>query len=228
MNKHLKSSLAVAVLATGMNAFADVGLFEWGINKDGVITGIGDPLPAGSTFDESTGLGTVRLSFTTAGVHSGVLFVDHELSEAANTFFNELGTTSVGAPAAGQSWEIDEPGFSASPGDIFDNFLADTLDNTVGKPDPDDVSMAMGWSLVLAPGETALVEFLISTLPPAAGFYLRQIDPDSQESIYFSSSLTIRGDDNNGVIPEGQTVVAAAALGLLAAGQLWRRRHARA
>lgn len=88
--------------------------------------------------------------------------------------------------------------------------------------------MAMGWSVALAPGETTLMEFLISTLQPAAGFYLRQIDPDSQESIYFSSSLTIRNDNNPGVIPEGQTVVAAAALGLLAAGSLWRRRHARA
>lgn len=101
MNQHLKRGLAVAVLTTGMSGFADVGLFEWGINKDGVITGVGDPLPAGSTFDTTTGLGTVRLSFTGAGVHSGVLYINHELSENVNTFFNELGTT-LGAPTAGR------------------------------------------------------------------------------------------------------------------------------
>src|SRR5262245_35175251 len=87
---------------------ADISLAEFALNKDGAIsTGT---VPPGSFFDTSTGLGLLRLDFTGVGVHKGFAFLDHEMSEPVNTFFNELGAAS-GVPAAGQSWEIDEPGF---------------------------------------------------------------------------------------------------------------------
>jgi hypothetical protein len=180
--------MTVAVLCAA-NSKADIGLFEWGLNLDGVVTGSGDPLPPGSTLDTANGLGTVHLLFTGAGAHSSILFVDHEMSEAANTFFNELGEVS-GVPSAGASWEIDEPGFSSSPGDIFDNFLTGTLDNSVGKADPDDVSMAMGWNFILGAGEQGTLDFLLTEAPPT-GFYLRHYDPDSGEELFFTASLTI-------------------------------------
>lgn len=215
-------SLALSALV-GVNAKADVSLFELGINRDGVISTVpGDPLPAGSVFDTTTGLGHIRLVFATAGPHSGVLYVDHELSEAVNTFFNELGSVS-GAPSAGQSWEIDEPGFSSSPGDIYDNFLVDSLDNSVGKSKEDDVSMALGWSFVLAPGDTATLGFLISDTAPNGGFYLKQTDPDSGEALYFSSYLDVSGGPV--IVPEGQSIVAGGILALLAAGGVWRNRR---
>jgi hypothetical protein len=166
-------------------------LFEWGINKDTVITGTGDPLPAGSVFDTATGLGNVKLTFTGAGLHSGILYVDHELSEAVNTFFNELGAV-IGSPRPGQNWEIDEPGFSSDPGDIFDNFLADTLDNSIGKAGEDDVSMAMGFSFSLGPDETGLVQFLLRNCAWLR-IPLQHSDPDSGGALYFTGELNIRG-----------------------------------
>ena len=50
---------------------------------------------------------------------------------------------------------------------------------------PDDVSMAMAWDVI---GE-AVVSFYVSETMPASGFYLSQTDPDSDATIYFSSSV---------------------------------------
>jgi hypothetical protein len=208
----LKPVLSLAAVLVAANAPAlDVTLFEWAVNRDGVITGTGDPLPPGSVFDTTTGLGTIKLTYASAGVHYGIVFVDHELSEADNTFFNELGLA-FGAPTAGLSWEIDEPGFSPSPGDIFDNFLANTLDNAVGKGDPDDVSLALGFNLILAPDEAATLTFSVTETAPS-GFYLRHFDPDSDEEIFFSAVLDFHGTQPPGV-PEGGSSLAL----LLAAG----------
>jgi hypothetical protein len=126
------------------------------------------------------------------------LFVDHEIDEAVNTFFNEFGLPDD-SPVASQTWEIDEPGFLF--GDIFDNFIASdnttgsALDNSNGVPEaaPDDVSMAHGWDLNLAAGDTATISFRLSVDEPASGFYLGHHDVESAESVYFSSSLRIVG-----------------------------------
>ena len=120
--------------------------------------------------------------------------------------------TASGTAAAGQSWEIDEPGYSF--GDIFSNLLGSTLDNGNGVPagSEDDVSMAMGWDFSLLDGETAVIQFLISNSAPVSGFYLTQTDPDSGASIYFSSSLNVGGT----VIPEpSQFLPGIGLLGLL-------------
>ena len=204
-------------------AQADVSLFDWGFSDDGTtyckraIDGCDNTntLPAGmdaSGFDFSTGLGSLSMTITGVGPHSMIAYFDHEIDEAINTFFNELGSTS-GAAAAGQSWEIDEPGFFEPVGDIFDNFVAGMLDNTVGFPeDPNDVAMAMGFDFDLLEDETALVEFFLSTEAPDVDFYLAQTDPDSQLTIYFWGELTIRGP--GGDVPEPGT------LGLLGLGLL--------
>lgn len=202
----------------------DIALYEWGLLQDGIVTGIGDPLPSGSTLDESTGLGTVRLAFAGTGAHHGVLFVDHEMSESINSFFNELGSTSVGAPPAGLSWEIDEPGFSVPPGDIYFNFLDNTLDNSIGFSTEDDVSMALGWNFVLAAGETAEVLFQLSETQPS-GFHLRQQDPDSGELLFFSSSLRIIGPSTS--VSDGDVAMPALALGAFAMVAAWRARSAK-
>ena len=203
-------------------AQADVTLFDWGFNIEGVtycavdadncdVTGLPGGLDAGG-FDFATGLGSMSMTITGVGPHSIIAYFDHEIDEAINTFFNELGST-TGAAAAGQSWEIDEPGFWEPAGDIFDNFVAGMLDNTVGFPDSEnDVAMAMGFDFDLLEGETALVEFFLSTDAPDVDFYLAQLDPDSQLTIYFWGELTITGP--GGDVPEPGT------LGLLALGLL--------
>ncbi|MGH8547579.1 MAG: PEP-CTERM sorting domain-containing protein [Methylococcales bacterium] len=152
-----------------------------------------------SGFDFGTGLGSIMFTISGAGSHSAGFYVDHEIDEAINTFFNEYGSVQ-GSPVAGQSWEIDEPGFVF--GDIFSNFTNGTLDNSNGVPagSPDDVAMSLAWGFLLNPGEVATLNFLIAQIPPVSGFYLTQTDPDSQESIYFYSNLTISG--GSGAVPE--------------------------
>ena len=232
MKRQTATSLLALTLFVGLSTAAQaVELFDFGINIDGTtncglgpcdtdglsdlsgISGVDDSL-----FDFVTGLGSIGVTIGGAGAHNVDLFLDHAIDQAINTFFNEFGATS-GAPSAGQSWEIDEPG--AVFGDIFVNFLASTLDNSNGVPSssPDDVSMALGYDFTLGAGETALVNFLVGETAPSGGFFLSHTDPDSDETIYFSSTLSIEA------VPEPTTVTF---LGLGLAGIGFARRRAKA
>jgi len=186
-------------LTSNVAQSVEIDLFDYGFNIDGTVSMIsqGDPVPSGinlSAFDDITGLGSIGVTMAGAGAHSFGAFFDHEIDEPINTFFNETGAT-TGAALAGQSWEIDEPGFF--DGDIFVNFQDSALDNGIGTSVfgdtvfPDDVSMAMGWDFSLAAGETAFIELVLSEMAPASGFFLSHNDPDSSATIYLSSSLTI-------------------------------------
>jgi len=197
-NKKLLLPVVVVLLTCGVFAapvFADIGLFDWAVNIDGSMweNFAGDSIPGDtSAFDDITGLGIITVTVSGTGNHFVGLFVDHEIDEFANGFSNETGATS-GSPAAGQSWEIDEPGWFN--GDIYGNLGAGDLDNGIGTSIygnttfPDDVSMAMGWDFVLA-DVPAVITFNLSDTAPLSGFYLIQNDPDSDASVYFSSSLT--------------------------------------
>ena len=199
MMKKLLLRVVLMLLACGLYTaptFANVSLYDWSVNIDGVLSELGlggDPVPAGmnvSGFDNLTGLGTITVTVSGPGSHFVGLFVDHEIDEAINTYFNETGATS-GTPAAGQSWEIDEPGFVF--GDIYTHFAASTLDNFNAVPvgSPEDVSMALGWEFSVASGFPGIVEFNLSDVAPLGGFYLMQNDPDSGGSVYFSSDFSV-------------------------------------
>jgi len=192
-------------------------LFDYGFHHNGNIIGYGEALPSGGSFDTVTGLGSVIFDVTAPGSHSVLLFLDHEFSEATNTSYNELGEVSSTSPPAGLSWEIDEPGYLF--GDIFDHFLFNALDNTVGTTSPEDVSMSLGWDFEVVDGQRARVRFDVSASDPQ-GFNLSHFDPDSGERIYFTSSLLITA------VPEwnGQVLVTGIALGGLA----WIRRKRKA
>lgn len=141
---------------------------------------------------DASGLGTLSVEFDGAGAHSVGMLLDYEIDQDDNTFFNEFGTTAnVANLPAGLSWEIDEPGTFF--GDIFDNFSVGALDGTnpFSPGFVDDVAMALWWDFDLLAGETAVVDFVISTVMPASGFHLAHIDPDSDARFYFSSSLTV-------------------------------------
>lgn len=187
----------LAALALGMTAgnamAATIDLYEWASNVDGVTTGAVSPT-----------IGPMSLVITGAGSHYANFFLDYEIDQLENTYFNEYGST-VGTAAAGQSWEIDEPG--AVFGDIYTNVVAGALDNTNSVPDtvPEDVSIAMGWDFSLLYWQTAYISMTISASAPTTGFYLVQTDPDTLDptgqvvptSIYFSSTIDIRGTDPN-------------------------------
>lgn len=188
---------AALLAISSLSVQATLSLFDYGFNIDGTVTS--NAAPAGvniGSFNTSTGLGSITSTITGAGSHTFDAFFDHEIDEAINTYFNESGMA-TGVAAAGQSWEIDEPGYV--DGDIFENFQASALDNGIGTSIygdtlfPDDVSMAMGWDFTLAAGETAFISLLLSDTNNGGGFFLTHSDADSQYDFYLSSSLTIRG-----------------------------------
>jgi hypothetical protein len=196
-------------------------LYESAFSQDGTVY-TGGSKPANWTVAlDADGLGTITAIVVAPGWHDLLVFLDYEIDEIVNTFFNEFGATS-GAPGAGLAWEIDEPGYVF--GDIYDNFLAGALDgtNTVPAGSPDDVSFALHRRFYLDAGDTATVKFATKTTRPAGGFYLVQTDPDSDSSVYFSSDLTI-GGGGEPVIPEPGTLTLLG-LGLAAAARRLRRR----
>ena len=211
-----------------------VDLFDWAVNIDGAfaVPSLGDPVPAGVNaggFDDTTtGLGVLKITVGGAGAHYVGAFFDHEIDQTINTFWNETGAQS-GAAAPGQTWEIDEPGFVT--GDIFQNLQDGTLDDGNGTSIfgdttwPDDVSMAMAWDFNLAAGETGIVDFLISDLQPSpgGGLVLSQTDPDSNHTLYLTSTL-LKKPAGGPAIPEPATV-ALFGLGLAAMAAAGARRR---
>jgi hypothetical protein len=212
---------------------ATIGLFDWGFNVDGTTycnlgpcdnDGVAPGTIPGidvSGFDFLTGLGSIEFSISAAGSHSLVGYFDHEIDEPINTFFNETGFTS-GTAAAGQSWEVDEPGFLF--GNIFDNFVADTLENSNDLSGIfDDMAMAMGFDFLLTVGETATVSFNLSETNDAGGlFALEQYDPDSDASIFFWSDISITGQPPMGLAEPG--TLSLLSMGLIGIACARRRR----
>ena len=202
------AALALAATLTSSQAISIIDLYEYGLNLDGTVHyGQGDPLPswAGGTFDTTTGLGTLSVALT-PGSHYLSLYVDHEIDQDDNTWYNEFGS-STGTPASGQSWEIDEPEYVF--GDIYTNFVARALDNMIYNgtmSGPEDVSMALGWDLTLAAWQSATVSFTLSESQPNDGFYLTQSDPDSGGAVYFSSSVRVTGSPPG--VPDGGSTLA--------------------
>ena len=79
-------------------------------------------------------------------------------------------------------------------------------------------------NFTLAANQYAVVSFQLSDLVPQGGFFLTQIDPDSQAAVYFSGSLAIRETGPN-VIPEPITMVGCL-IGLGAVTRYARKRRA--
>lgn len=210
---HTLFLILLLVAFAAPRASADIALFESALNLNGaIVSPSGAPANVNvAGFDFATGLGTIAITYSpgTVGSYFFRAFFDHEIDEFDNTFYNEYGSV-TGAPSAGLSWEIDEPGYVF--GDIYTNFTAGTLDNSNAVPAsaPDDVSMALGWTFAGGPGDTAVFNFVISDTAPASGFYLQQTDPDSSKDIYFSSSATFSTPTT---VPEPGSVILLLTMG---------------
>jgi len=225
-NKILVAICGVLLSGACTTRAAEYNLFEFAYNIDGVVTSGANAAPAGvdeSLFDSGTGLGTITVTLNSPGNHYVSLFVDHEIDQAFNTYFNEIGQT-VNLQALSQSWEVDEPGFGPNPGDIYDNFQAGTLDNSIGFPGtPEDVSMAIGWSFVLNADEQAIIQFVLSDTAPLDGFYIEHIDPDSDAAVYFSSTATILAANPPNGVPDAGGAFSLLAVSLVALRWMARR-----
>lgn len=168
---------------------AVISLKGWTYYLDGVIydSSHGGPMPVEGTLTD--GLGVLTWTTGTAGSHTFIACYDYDLDAGINGFSNEY-AMARGAISQGQSWEIDESGYVF--GDIYDNTLAGILDNTDSlMGSAEDVSLALGWDFVLDEGEVALITLLIMDHAQESGFFLEQHDPDSDATIYFSSTLDI-------------------------------------
>ena len=211
----------------------DINLFEYSLNVDGAFSttvyeyATLDPAPAGvddSLFDYVTGLGDITVTVGGTGSHNIDFLLDIEIDNATNFKYNEFGSV-TGSAASGQSWEIDEPGYFF--GDIYDNVLDSTLDNSNALPEgsgifSSDVSMALGWDFSLSDGETAIISLSISDVLAdlvTQDFYLSQTDPLSDLTLYMASTLEIRGSGTQ--VPEPATLFL---IGAGLAGLLVRRR----
>jgi len=130
-----------------VNVYADViSLDSWGLNINGDSISSVNDLPGNVIFSDdffTTGTGTVSISFGSdiPEDFSVAMFLDHEIIQDDNTFFNEFGAE-VGTSADSRlSYEIDEPGYGIYEdgyeptgdfdvdvehlvymGDIYDNF----------------------------------------------------------------------------------------------------------
>ena len=199
---------------------AQAALFveDFGININGTDILYSDSVPFQSEVDlaaynATTGLGSIAMTFSAIGSYEVDAFFDYEFSEGSNSYVNEYGSVS-GSAASNQSWEIDEPGFVF--GDIFDNWQLNDLDNSNAIPagSEDDVAVALGWDFDLLVNETATLTFDITDFSPSSGFFLTHSDSDSNENVYFSSSLVI-AQAPTPTIPEPGTIL------LMFAGLFW-------
>lgn len=212
--KTLRLILATAlILCTGSFASAaTLSMFEGIISDNGTPSWFVDP-SAGANYDFTTPQ-SWSATFSSPGTYAYGIFVDTEISETDNTFFNEQGLVAATAPDSRLSWQIDDPW----NGTIYDNFFANTLTSTNdvasapedidgdGFVDTNDVSMAFMWNFTLADGEAVKLDFLLSSVMPASGFYLADFDPTSDETLYFSTALTPL-DNGPAPVPEPSTFV---------------------
>lgn len=218
-----------------LDAFLHVGGTATQLSQAGAtVSGLGFQFAATLSADATDLTLSYSFSNDTAATIDNVSFVsflDAEIDEPLNTFFNEFATIR-GTLAAGQNFEIDEPGFAF--GNIFANAAANALDGTNALPpgSPDDVAMALQFSIgTLGVGETAIVEVMISEDGDSLGsFAIDHEDGDPASTTRISYSGAVRLSSPPDPVPAIPEPGAALSFGLglwVLARALQRPKHTR-
>jgi len=130
-------------------------------------------------------------------------FLDAEIDVLPTTWYGEFARTG-GTLAAGQNFEVDEPG--AVFGNIIDNIFSGELDgsNTLDESTPDDVSMAISLELgSMAIGDSASVEVMISEDGDHVGsFWITHLDAFAITGTEITFSATASTAVDTGTEPE--------------------------
>jgi hypothetical protein len=200
-------------------------LADWCVNLNGDINtacngaGSGGASPGGgsislASFDQSlepslNGLGSVTISLGTGNGQSALFYADYDLDYAAFGSFDDFAAVVGGLPT-GVSYELDDPNTSNIFSDFAGNTLADTNNVGTASAPPNqccDAAFALGLSgLNVAAGGSGTVTFTISTVAPAAGFYIQQTNATQGDSIYLSAVADIQNPTGPST-PEPSTFV---------------------
>jgi hypothetical protein len=236
----------LVVFALPQTILADITLQETLFNLNGTTySTTAVPGMNSASFNGTTGVGSLTLTFNpgAAGSYFFGAFFDHQLHAP---FFNEYGSVS-GAPGAGVSYQIDEPGWGDGnrTGTIYDNTANNSLDNTnhlagttsnflgdcgangghgVDGSCNNDASMAMAFNFVLAADELAQITLTTSTVQPTGGFFLAQHDPDTPSSLFLTGAITIRSTGGpGGEVPEPGSWLLFGTVAMIAGRTLHRK-----
>jgi hypothetical protein len=196
-------------------ASAETVLNDWCINNNGSV-GAANNQPSNSCnggilapdpnvnitgFDTTlspaaNSLGSIAVSFGTGNQYIGV-YMDYDVDFATFLSFDDYGTVN-GLLPAGVSFEMDDP----NSGSLFGDFASGTLTNmdhvdqttcAANAPANCDVAWALAQSLFVNPAlySGGAITFKVSDTAPNSGFYLRQTNADTGNSIYLSESLEL-------------------------------------
>jgi len=184
-------------------------LYDWAFNVDGITyeNYYGDMMPTQGVLD-SNGLGTLTWSVDTAGSHSFISFFDFDIYDPSSLFadkYNEYGDV-VGVTTNFQSYEIDDQW----GGTIYYNLLEGVLynQNYITSSSPGDVSVAIGYNFTIDEGQSATISLtLTQVISGFDGFYLSQIDAESQETLFFYGTLNVQDNDAPSPVPEPSTML---------------------
>jgi hypothetical protein len=206
--------LTAAVLAVSSAAFAgQASLNEWcfyvntlDLNHscaEGASPSTFNPPVDGATYVASPGdpdLGTVSIVL---GPGTYNVFAFFSYTVGAEGSYNQY-ATAVGSLTAGQVYSVDAPGDPSAGGNVApytagylqNQYSLGTLDNTNHLAGSDcaatnscePVSVALGYTNIDVPnGQQELVTFTASNTPPSSGFYVSQTNPQTGDTVFFSS-----------------------------------------
>jgi hypothetical protein len=179
-------------------------------------------------FDTTTGIGTLTFTYNPGpGVYSFDVFLDHSLNLP---FFNEFGTV-LGAPAAGQTYEIGDSFASNIYNDVgaggplsntnsLPGQVSNFSNNCVGATCNGDFAAALGFSFALGANEEELITLSVSHTDPLSGLRLEDTHPidaanPTALNLFISGTATVQSTTS--AVPEPGSLVflcTACAIGL--------------